>query len=78
MCGILSLTASIQIHASSGKTLTTNACLEYFALLTYDIYVHWRLFFNFFDDYERDEDGNYVVNSAGNVWDYHNHGEVSR
>ena len=90
MYGILSLSASIQIHASSGKTLTrsidtparpaltTNACLEYFALLTYDIYVYWHLFFRFFDDYERDEDGNYVVNSAGNVWDDHDHGEVSR
>ena len=54
MYGILSLSASIQIHASSGKTLTrsidtparpaltTNACLKYFARLTYGIY--WHLF----------------------------------
>ena len=57
------------IDTPARPALTTNACLEYFALLTYDIYVYWHLFFRFFDDYERDEDGNYDFEDggAGNV-----------
>ena len=82
MYGILSLSASIQIHASSGKTLTrsidtparpaltTNACLKYFARLTYGIY--WHLLAPIsrcFGDYESNDDGYYDFEDggAGNV-----------
>ena len=61
------------IDTPARPALTTNACLEYFPLLS-----SLASFLRFFDDYQRDEDGNYVVNSAGNVWNYHDHGEVSR
>ena len=68
-----------KIHWHARSSSLNHKCL-FGIFCTFDL---WHLcslasFFRFFDDYERDEDGNYVVNSAGNVWDYHDHGEVSR
>ena len=68
-----------KIHWHARSSSLNHKCL-FGIFCTFDL---WRLcssasFFRFFHDYEKDEDGNYVVNSAGNVWDDHDHGEVSR